>query len=229
MTVANVALINGQSNSLAFGTTGHAFPGWVASERIKIWSVLHQAFETYTPGAHEDWPGVWGPEAQYVLERAAAAPDEHFFIHKRVSGAIMNMTPYAGSTEWPLWMIQIVSSLPLLIAAGYVIKPDVFLLVGGETDAVSWPSGSGLLRYNLSSILSATRVALGAPSMRAVISRCYPFWDQPGLVRAGQVAIGSEPGNRWADVDNVSKADPGHSDMLGTIEVGHRLFLADSV
>jgi Carbohydrate esterase, sialic acid-specific acetylesterase len=102
------------------------------------------------------------------------------------------------------------------------------LLWEGEAQAQNWPMLPALYRYNLASMLDATRLALDAPHMRVVIARIFPHWDREGVVRQAQVEIGSLPHHAWVDTDDVTKMDDGgHSDVAGTVEVGRRMRLAE--
>jgi hypothetical protein len=227
--VASLVLCGGQSNSLAWGTNGIPFPNsWMPTDKVKIWSVAHQNFEIYVPGAAVDWSGFWGPEAQYILERHAAKPDEQLFIYKQNGGSMAELSPFSTTGFWQAFMTQIISGNAVIAALGFTPVADAMLLTGGETDAVNWPVGSATYRYNCSSFLNAIRTTLGAPQMRAIICRIYPIWDPPGFVRASQQAMGSLPLNAWVDADDISKtSDGGHSDAPGTVEVGHRMWQAD--
>jgi hypothetical protein len=74
-------------------------------------------------------------------------------------------------------------------------------------------------------MLDATRVALGAPNMKAVIARIFPIWDTNGVVRQAQVDVGLLPHNAWVNTGDVTKiSDNVHVDVAGTMEVGRRMW-----
>ncbi len=129
--------------------------------------------------------------------------------------------------RWQPWLSDIVSAIAVIRAMGFTPVVDVLLLVGGETDAQTWPDLTSLLRYNTRAIFDSLRIALNAPDMRMIVSRIYPYWDYSGMARGMQETAGSWPNCAWVDVDDVTKADPGHADVDGIIEAGRRLWEAD--
>jgi hypothetical protein len=83
------------------------------------------------------------------------------------------------------------------------------------------------LRYNMRAILDGLRTALDAPDMRMIVHRVYPVHDVSGLARPMQQTAGTWANCAWVDVDDVTKIDPGHADVAGTIEAGRRMWVAD--
>src|SRR5262249_21756497 len=223
----------GASNSLAFGTQGIAYPGgWSATDRIKIWSATRRELEVYLPGALSDFPGYWGTEAKYAQDRSGEQPAEHLFVFKQdmtVNGTLHpNWERFDAGSYWRTMITQLVVARAHIDALGYNPVVDTMLLWEGEAQASNWPMLPALYRYNLAAMLDATRLALGAPSMRVVIARIFPSWDREGVVRQAQMEIGSLPHNAWVDTDDVTKiGDGAHSDAAGTIEVGRRMRIAE--
>jgi hypothetical protein len=130
-----------------------------------------------------------------------------------------------SETRDGIWM-EMLRSNQRLGALGFNPVVDAMLLWQGEADAQNWPTQVALYRYNLAAMLDATRVALNAPNMKAVIARIFPHWDVTGLVRQAEVEIGSQPHNAWVNTDDVTKIDSGHADAAGIVEVGRRMWLA---
>jgi hypothetical protein len=215
-----------------------AYPGgWIQTPQIKIWSVAHQNLEVYVPESLSDFPGTWGPEAKYCQDRLASNPGEQLFIYKQIP-FLVNPVPlswarFDSGSFWQTMMAQITALRPVIAKAEFNPVIDTMLFWQGETDADSWPTRGAILptalyRYNLASMLDATRLALNAPNMKVVIARIFPSWDPVGFVRQAEVDIGSQPHNAWVDTDDVSKIDNGHADANGIVEVGRRMWLAGS-
>jgi hypothetical protein len=224
---AYVILINGQSNSSAAGTISVGYPGWTAqnaSPKIRFWCKDITQHLTYVPVYMPGFP-CWGPEASYCFHRQAARPDDDLFVIKRVDGAYYHMAP--GGPQWQPWLTDIITAIPLISAMGFTPIIDCLLLVGGEADAQEWPNRTSSLRYNMRAILDGLRTALDAPDMRMIVHRVYPVHDVSGLARPMQQTAGTWANCAWVDVDDVTKIDPGHADVAGTIEAGRRMWVAD--